>query len=264
MFLSVVDIDPLNPESARDAILQAWPQCHVLHIRAPGLRPEDVHGFYDRLLPEIGTPHFLAEDVAVGDRNVQRSGKLWMEVRYVPGVEDAYRHSSNAQPLHTDGSYIPSFPNATLMCCVQNAGEGGETTFIDGELLLSTLRAEAPALLARLQTVPVLHERSGDRRLLPIVRYEAGDLRLNWNYYCVSTTASPEALAVREEFFQFLLQSPGVSTKIVNVKLGTGDAVTWKDERVLHGRNSFRAKVASERFLWKCAVDIGVFAKAMA
>ncbi len=85
MFLSVIEIDPQKTEAARDAILKAWPKCRVLHIRAPNLDREDVHGFYDRLLPKIGTPHLLAEDVKVGDRNVQRSGEIWMEVRYVPG-----------------------------------------------------------------------------------------------------------------------------------------------------------------------------------
>ena len=38
------------------------------------------------------------------------------------------------------------------------------------------------------------------------------------------------------------------------------NAVTWKDREVLHGRNAFVASAASERFLWKCAVDVGVFA----
>jgi alpha-ketoglutarate-dependent taurine dioxygenase len=50
-----------------------------------------------------------------------------------------------------------------------------------------------------------------------------------------------------------------VRTAIHEVKLRPGDAVVWKDERVLHGRNAFRATEASERFLWKCAVDVGVF-----
>ncbi len=148
------------------------------------------------------------------------------------------------------------------MCCVQNAGEGGETTFIDGEQLVLALETEAPDLLQRLQTVPVLHERSGDRRLQPIIQRQAAEVRLNWNYYCVSAGASTEALRLRQQFFEFLQSSPAVSRTTVGVKLATGDAVTWNDDAVLHGRNSFRASAESERFLWKCAVDVGVFSKA--
>jgi alpha-ketoglutarate-dependent taurine dioxygenase len=257
--LLTIDIDSRSPSDACAAILEAWRSCLVLHIRARGVEAEHARAFYERILPKIGTPHLLAEDVKVGDRNSQRSGELWMEVRYVPGVDDAYRHSSNAQPLHTDGSYIPSFPNATLMCCVRNAGEGGETTFIDGRELVSALQTEDRALLSLLQTVPMPHERSGDRRIHPVIRYENGELRLNWNYYCVSPEAPSEALKLREQFFNFLKSSPSVARATVPVKLASGDAVTWKDEAVLHGRNAFKANVASERFLWKCAVNIGVF-----
>jgi len=46
----------------------------------------------------------------------------------------------------------------------------------------------------------------------------------------------------------------------VPIKLAPGDAVVWKDERLLHGRNAFQADKMGERFLWKCAVDVGVFA----
>ncbi len=257
--LAIVDIDPQRTDHASSLILEAWNRCRVLHIRNPALRPDDVRAFYDRILPSIGTPYLLAEDVNVGDRNSQRSGELWMEVRYVPGVEDAYRHSANEQPLHTDGSYISSFPNATLMCCVRNAGEGGETTFIDGPRLVEALSKEDPALLRQLESVPMLHERSGDSRMHPVIRLTDDGPRLNWNYYCVSHQASAEALAVRERFFGFLQSSSSVAQAIVAIKLATGDAVAWKDETVLHGRNSFRANAASERFLWKCAVDIGVF-----
>jgi len=257
--LATIDLDPTSPERASAAILDAWSRCRVLCIRAPKLQPDEVHAFYDRILPAVGTPHLLAEDVNVGDRDSQRSGELWMEVRYVPGVENAYRHSANAQPLHTDGSYISSFPNASLMCCVRNAQDGGETTFLDGERLVDILRAEDPSLLSQLEATPMPHERSGDRRVYPVIRYVDGSPRLNWNYYCVSRQATPEALALRERFFAFLQSSAAVARAIVPVKLSTGDAVTWKDDAVLHGRNAFRASEASERFLWKCAVDIGVF-----
>ncbi len=228
-------------------------------IRAPGAsaRPRDPPAPrrspacappYDTLLPRIGTPHYLAEDVRAGDRSVQRTGELWMEVRYDPAFPDAYRHSLNAQPLHTDGSYIPSFPNATLMCCVANAAQGGETVFLTAEALVESLRRERPELLAELESMVMPHARSGDRRELPVIRREGGELRLNWNYYCVAADCGPEVTALRERLFSYLRESPAVRAAIVPVKLAPGDAVVWKDERLLHGRNAFAATEIGERF----------------
>lgn len=258
--LREVLIDPADLERAADAILEAWKDALVVHIRPTAPVGEDIRAFYDQLLPRIGTPCLLAEDVRAGGRDVQRTGELWMEVRYDPAFPDAYRHSPAAQPLHTDGSYIPSFPNATLMCCVHNAGVGGETTFIAGKDLVAVLEAEHPELLRELQAMTIPHARSGDHRAEPVIRQEGGDLLLNWNYYCVDPQAPAEALELRQRFFEFLRDSPGVKASLKAVKLAPGDGVTWKDQRVLHGRNAFVANEVSERFIWKCAVDIGVFA----
>jgi alpha-ketoglutarate-dependent taurine dioxygenase len=56
-----------------------------------------------------------------------------------------------------------------------------------------------------------------------------------------------------------LQTDPGIKAKTQSVKLMPGDAVTWKDRELLHGRNAFVANQTSERFLWKCAIDIGQF-----
>ena len=257
--LRTVVIERDEIKKACNALLEAWREVRIVLMRASWLAPGEVREFYDLLLPRVGTPLRLAEDVRVGDRATQRTGEIWMEVRFDPAFKDAYRHSLNAQPLHTDGSYIREFPNASLMCCVQNAAMGGETTFLRAETLVELLREEAPALLSDLERIPMPHSRSGDHRVHPVIRYEPDGVHLNWNYYCVSQEATPEALDVRERFFQFLQNSPALQAALLPVKLMTGDAVAWKDELVLHGRNAFKAGEASERFLWKCAIDIGVF-----
>jgi alpha-ketoglutarate-dependent taurine dioxygenase len=255
-----VTLDPARLDESALALRRAWRESLVVVAR-PAAPLADVRQTYDALLPKIGTPHHLAEDVRAGDRSVQRTGELWMEVRYDPAFPDAYRHSLNAQPLHTDGSYIPAFPNATLMCCVANAAEGGETVFLTAEALVEALRRERPALLEVLETVTMPHARSGDRRELPVIRRDqAGTLRLNWNYYCVAGDADPRAAELREQLFAYLQISEAVRAAVVPVKLAPGDAVVWWDDRLLHGRNAFAASSAGERFLWKCAVDVDVFA----
>lgn len=257
--LRKVILDPDRLEDSAAAVRSAWRESLVV-VMQPARPLPDVRAFYDALLPKIGTPHYLAEDVRAGDRSVQRTGELWMEVRYDPAFPDAYRHSPNAQPLHTDGSYIPAFPNATLMCCVANSDAGGETIFVTAEALVEALRAERPELLEELETVAIPHARSGDRRELPVIRRgDAGELRLNWNYYCVARDCGEPAAALRERLFEYLQTSSAVRAAVTPVKLGPGDAVVWKDERLLHGRNAFVAHEVAARFLWKCAVDVDVF-----
>ena len=240
-------------------LLEAWQNHKVIHIRIPDLIPENVLEYYNNLLPQIGTSYALAEDVRFGNRTQQRTGKVWMEIRYDPTYINAYRHSAKSQPLHTDSSYISNSPNATLMCCVANASEGGETVFLDAELLVKILQTENPELLSDLQKITVPHARCGDSRNLPVLRREQGSWCVNWNYYCVVPDADASVLKLRETFQQFLLNSPGVLEGLVPIKLQPGDAVIWKDSKLLHGRNAFTARTKSERFLWKCDINVGVF-----
>lgn len=257
--LRAVVFDPANPPAAAAAVLEAWNGALIVHLKPAG-PIRDVRATYDALLPLIGTPRPLGEDVRVGSRDAQRTGQLWSEVRFDPAFPDAYRHSKNAQPLHIDGSYVAALPNAALMCCVQNAARGGETVFISGDDLVAALRDERPDMLEALTSTPMPHERSGDRRVQPVIRRQGDEWLLNWNYYCVSKACEPKVLELREAFFAYLRDSKRVRKALLEVKLKPGDCLVWKDERVLHGRNAFLAQEIAERFLWKCALDVGVFA----
>lgn len=247
--------DDSRPEAAVSAILDAWDTSEVVHLaRAPA--GGDLRVFYDAVVEAIGRPAAIAEDARIAGRDRQGIGERWMEVRFDPSIPGAYRHSANAQPLHTDGSYIPEYPNATLMYCVAAAPEGGETVFLSGTTLLELLASESPTLLTRLRSTPIPHARSGLRRTEPVLDADDTGPVLNWNYYCVDSDATIEARSLREELFTFLA-SPIVADHLVGVRLAAGDAVVWKDRRVLHGRNAFAASAVSERFIWKCGVDVG-------
>ncbi len=255
------NFDLVNGHEACIHLVTAWKKdssAKVFVLRA-NQAPEDVRSFYQSIFPSLGTPRSFAEDVGAGDRNHQRTGQVWMEVRYDPNFPDAYRHSANAQPLHTDGSYIPGYPNSTLLACVVNAGVGGETTFLDLPDLVSILESENPKLLQQLRTVIVPHARSGDSRSSRILEGNGLEARVYWNYYCVARDANAEARAVAEEFHKFLCSSSEVQRMTLPVKLGIGDGVLWKDDELLHGRNGFKASQTSERFIWKCAFDVGVY-----
>jgi alpha-ketoglutarate-dependent taurine dioxygenase len=250
-------LTPATASSSLRSLVDAWraEDNKVFVIR--GSEIADPRAFYTDHFGDIGLPVPLAEDVAAGDRDHQRTGQIWMEVRYDPKHPDAYRHSANAQPLHTDGSYIPDFPNATLMTCVASAGEGGETTFIDSDDVVAALREENPELLERLTSAPLPHERSGDRRVERVIEEVDGATLVNWNYYCVAKNVDETERKLADDFFNFLQTSPAIKAATKGVKLTPGDAVTWKDRQVLHGRNGFSASMESERFLWKCAIDVG-------
>lgn len=250
-------------DSAADAckaLVEAWKDdSNKVFVLRAAEKIDSVRDFYESLFPSIGTPAALAEDVNLGDRSNQRTGKIWMEVRFDPRFPDAYRHSANAQPLHTDGSYIPTFPNSTLLACVTNAGAGGETTFLDAEDLIACLKLENPALLEKLMSRPMPHARSGDSRSESVIRLEDGKLHVNWNYYCVAPDIDAETRKIADEFHSYLLTSAAIKAKTLPVKLLPGDSVMWKDDELLHGRNSFEATKESERFIWKCAMNVGVF-----
>ena len=54
-----------------------------------------------------------------------------------------------------------------------------------------------------------------------------------------------------------LLEKAAVpSPEIVLVRLAPGEAVLWQDERLLHGRRSFKANQSSDRLLWKAGIKL--------
>ena len=240
-----------------DSIINAWSldENKVFHLKS-NISSELVRSFYENVGKKIGKLHHLAEDVSHGDRDNQRTNKIWMEVRYDSTIPDAYRHSSNPQPLHTDGSYIRNYPNSTLMCCVANSEVGGETIFLKAGELVKILETKNKKLLEFLLTKEILHERSGDSTNRKIIEMKDDHYKINFNYYCVSKKNPLSTLEYVEQFFKFINTSKDVKEKTKAVKLNVGDAVFWKDSEVLHGRNGFVPAKNSDRFIWKCAIEI--------
>ena len=228
----------------------------VFHLKN-SCQIKEIRNYYEKVGNTIGEFKLFAEDVELGNRFNQQANKIWMDVRYDSKISDAYRHSSKAQPLHTDGSYNPNYPNSTLMCCISNSASGGETTFLEIKKLVEILKQDDPKLLDFLFTDEILHERSGYKNKKKILFIENEILKINFNYYCVSKNNSNKSREYIEKFFNFLKTSEKIKKKTVEVKLNVGDAIFWKDSEVLHGRNSFLPKKESERFLWKAAIRIG-------
>ncbi len=255
--LQQINIDNNFNKETASSIIKKWivEENKVFHLIGD-LKKKNIRDFYEKIGNILGKYHKLAEDVNLGDRTNQQANKIWMEVRYDSSIDDAYRHSSNPQPLHTDGSYNPDFPSATIMCCISNSATGGETIFLDLKKLVEILKQDDPELLEFLFTEEILHERSGFINKKKILYLDDKKLKINFNYYCVSQKNSAMSLTNIEKFFNFINKSEKIKKNITAVKLGEGDAVFWKDSEILHGRNGFLPKKDSERFLWKAAIQI--------
>ncbi len=240
------------------SILDQWmiEDNKVFHLVSE-FEKDNIRDYYEKIGNVIGKYKMLGEDVNLGNRSNQKANKVWMDVRYDSNINDAYRHSSNPQPLHTDGSYNPDFPNATLMCCVSNTVSGGETIFLELTKLVNILNQDDPSLLEFLFNEEVLHERTGYSNRKKILFNENNKLKINFNYYCVSKNNSEKSLKYIEKFFKFINTSDKIKKNTIPVKLNVGEAIFWKDSEILHGRNGFKPRKDSDRFLWKAAIEIG-------
>ena len=246
-----------NKETAK-SIIKKWmiEDNKVFHLIS-NTEKNNIRDFYEKIGNIIGKYQHLAEDIKLGNRSNQRANKIWMDVRYDSNIVDAYRHSSNPQPLHTDGSYNPNFPNATIMCCVSNSASGGETIFLELKKLVEILKHDDNELLEFLFSEEIIHERSGFINKEKILYQEDKKIKINFNYFCISKKNPEKSLINVKTFFNFINTSEKIKKNITAVKLKEGEAVFWKDSEILHGRNSFSPKKDSDRFLWKAAIEIG-------
>ncbi|MEM7274425.1 MAG: TauD/TfdA family dioxygenase [Actinomycetota bacterium] len=238
-----------DARAARSAIADA----EVVHMRLDH-KPDNARDFYDRFVELIGRPIDAAENYVDG----APTGNRWSEIRYKTTVPDdlAFRHSKNAQPMHTDASYVSAPPQVMLFYCVNAAPSGGETVFISGRALVDELAANRPDLLDRLTTIDVTYEKAGDSRTRPIIEIvDGGRVDLNYNYFCAPADQDEAALRLNQDFLDYL-QHELPDALVHPVGLQPGDAVAWWDDLVLHGRNAFEATRTDDRLIWKTGLHL--------
>lgn len=248
----IIEYDGSDVEEFARRVSEAIKTYKVVHVKGVDLRGEkDLLAFYDEVTEAVGDCYYLAEDATTDSRNDQK----WFEVRFDPNIPNAYRHSANGQPLHTDGSYISDQPPVTFMFCINSAPEGGATIFLDADDVVELLEKHEPELLEELQNTEVTFAKVGDEKRRKIVDRDEHGVRMNWNYYCVKPGQGAQIDSLRERLFTFQKDVLQKSDKIIAVALEPGEAVAFQDERVLHGRNGFTAHEINDRFLYKAFVD---------
>jgi len=187
-----------------------------------------------------------------------QTGEKWIEIRYDADIPDlaAYRHSKNAQPLHTDESYIANPADFMLFYCINKAEKGGETTFIDSTELVKFMEENVPDLLKKLTTTKVRYKKAGEQRTEYIIGYDdKGEIHFNFNFYCIDPDESDSNKQLNKDFFDFLQNYVVNSHMITGVSLNPGEGVLWWDELVLHGRTSYKASKTNDRFIWKTGMQ---------
>jgi gamma-butyrobetaine dioxygenase len=171
--------------------------------------------------------------------------------------------ADTAQALepHTDNPYRDPVPTLQLLHCVRNAGEGGETFFLDGFALARWLRETRPEDFACLARHPVSFaftaaggERYETRR--PILRLTAdGDIAAVYANHRALGTVDFEAGTVARwyEAYLALMAEAGAHARQWSTVLEPGEIVIFDNERILHGRAAFNARC--NRLLEGCYAD---------
>jgi hypothetical protein len=252
-FLKTINLRHTDGNKAGDEIRR-----HLVDTKVVKLVPEwhisDLRSFYDAATEKVGKCVLIGEDFTKG--GVQ-TGEKWLEIRYDHDIPDlaAYRHSKNAQPLHTDESYISDPADIMFFYCVNRAEFGGATTFIDGPALVEHLKNYDLQLFEDLTKTEVCYKKADQFRTRPIITFDSkGVPMFNYNYYCVSREETEFNKQLNQRFFNYLEDQVAHSYMVTEVYLAPGESVAWWDEYVLHGRNSFKAEKTNDRYIWKAGI----------
>jgi len=210
---------------------------------------EDPLKYWMRVGTSLGRSVETVED---GDTGEPRLGNgAWMDVRFEPGRHDTFRYHNTGQPLHTDGAYDSESGDLALFYMARQAVGGGSSLFVDAATVAAIAQQEDRALFEALTTVPIRFGKPGNiGRIVPILRYSGQSIRINWNYYRVLPDQGEQIAWLRERFRVFL-EHLVESGRVTEFMLCDGDAVLFKDEEVLHGRQAYAAESSGDRLLWK-------------
>jgi len=249
-FITNIKLRTNNPLEASKVVREALVMYKVIKI-TPEFYLGDLRAFYNALVDELGIPLNIGEDFTKGG---EKTHEKWLEIRYDQDIPDlaAYRHSKNAQPLHSDESYISNPADIMIFYGVNKAVKGGDTLFVDNTVLLNYMNENVPDLLHRLKKTEVRYKKAGEERTEKIIElHEDGLYHINFNYYCIDIDETEENKSLNKEFFDFLQNFVANSYMAEKVNLNPGEAVLWWDELVLHGRTSYEVEKTNDRFIWK-------------
>jgi gamma-butyrobetaine dioxygenase len=184
--------------------------------------------------------------------------------------------SSSAQAF-TNGPMAPSTVvpflgpprRVTVLGCLNDAAEGGESALVDGFFAAARLRAEHPAAFTVLARTAVTFAPANARAELQVTRPVISlDARDRISEICFSSSyLSPvrglphEIVAFYDAYRSFaqLLGSPGLT---LTFRLRPGDCLIFDNSRILNGRTGFTD--TGQRHLQACWTDLDGLAAGLA
>ncbi len=186
-------------------------------------------------------------------------GKMW-EIKVVPTSEDL-GYTDHKLPGHIDKPYRDPSPTITLLHCLANRVDGGDSTLVDGFCLAEELRHTDPAAFELLATTPVTYlYRDADTELRhegTIIgtdgRKKVTHIRMN-PFSIQPFYAEPETMMAFYAAYQEFGRMMEDDAYRLTFKLNPGDLLILDNLRILHGRLAYKNS-GGERLLEGCFSD---------
>ncbi|KAL4110103.1 hypothetical protein PRIC1_001796 [Phytophthora ramorum] len=157
--------------------------------------------------------------------------------------------STNLELLHhTDGTYMCDPPGLQIFNCAAQAGEGGESRYVDSFHVVETLRSEDPEAFRVLSTTPLpyftVDNDAHQATMEPLIRvdYANNVVQFRHNDYdrAPLTHLSFEEVGGFYKAHRKLLEVMRRPEMEFCTKLQVGDMVVVDNQRVMHGRHAFQ------------------------
>ena len=263
--LAGVDVRRLS-EGDFEVLYDAWLRFGVLRLRGQGLEESDLETFSARFGPlEEGPLGRLsdAQRAKVKNRFVTQISNIVVNGKPIGGLGNA------EASWHSDMTYVPTPPPASVLLGVEIPPAGGDTYFADQAAALKALPAP---LRSRIETLSIKHDaahtsvgelRRGfepfdDPRDAPgavhpmILRHEETGRqalylgRREWAYVPGLSLEASEALL--DELWSYAIRPDAIFRQ----QWRPGDLIIWDNRRVLHRRDDFDPQ--SRRLMKRCQV----------
>lgn len=153
------------------------------------------------------------------------------------------------QDPHHDDTFYYNHPGIDVFhCLINDANEGGESTYCDGFAIAQSIREEVPEAFKLLTTVPIQHNRRHPGEI--DLRIHAPLIRLDWNgklsgvrYFDRATAPLDLPSHLVPKMFEAIrhYHKRMVSSEFkITIKVPPGTGMLIDNQRVMHGRTAFR------------------------
>jgi len=169
-------------------------------------------------------------------------------VRATPGEYNAYNVASTTLELkpHTDMPNYNNPPGVQMFHFLMNESVGGESTAVDGAMVVKQLKEQAPEAFELLCTTPVRFRMFSDRgdiyNSVPLLTLDQnGELKVFRfsNQLAQTANLAPSKMAAFYRAYQKLGALVEAPENKVQFRLESGDIMATNNLRVMHGRNAY-------------------------